>query len=286
MIFCLTAKTCKMLHHTYSITGASEKQITIDLIREDEEQEKPLVIFSHGFKGFKDWGTHQIVARYFAEQGLNFLKFNFSHNGISAGSGDIFDDLEGFANNTISKELFDLDRVITFALSGEKFRKPSQIFLIGHSLGGAISIIQASENKSIHKLATWASISNFRNLWNAEHEKEWIDTGVLHFENSRTKQQMPIYSSFLDNLKENAERLNILSAAQKMAQPWLIIHGEEDPVVPIEHAIELHNQQNHNKLLIIASADHVFCAKHPWNEAELPNPLKQACDATIAFFQV
>ena len=41
-----------------------------------------LVVFCHGFKGFKDWGAWHLVAEKFAQDGFIFLKFNFSHNGI------------------------------------------------------------------------------------------------------------------------------------------------------------------------------------------------------------
>lgn len=275
-----------MLNHTYyTISGASNKQIAIDLISSDDEQIKPLVIFVHGFKGFKDWGTHNLVGTYFAEHGFNFLKFNFSHNGIGQKQGDIFDDLEGFSNNTFSKELFDLNQVITFALSGEQFSKPSDIFLIGHSLGGGICIIQASEDKAVKKLATWASLSSFRNLWSPEQEQNWIKKEVLYFLNSRTNQQMPISSGLLRDLNEHTERLDILSAARKLSQPWLIIHGEDDKGVDFKHAYELHNQQPKSQLLRIPAADHVFNAKHPWEKDYLPDALKHACNATIDFFK-
>lgn len=275
-----------MLDQTYyTISGASNKQISIDLISSDNEQIKPLVIFVHGFKGFKDWGTHNLVGKYFAEHGFNFLKFNFSHNGIGQKQGDLFDDLDGFSNNTFSKELFDLNQVITFALSGEGFKKPSDIFIIGHSLGGGIGIIQASEDKAIKKLATWASVSSLRNLWSPDQEEEWRKNGVLYFLNSRTNQQMPISSGLLEDFNEHTERLDILSAARNISQPWLIIHGENDKGVDPKHAYELHNQQITSQLLIIPAADHVFGATHPWDTDSLPMALKHACNATIAHFK-
>ncbi len=274
-----------MFNHSYTISGSANKQIEIDYISSDKDQVKPLVIFVHGFKGFKNWGTHDLMATYFAGQGLNFLKFNFSHNGIGQKQGDFFDDLEGFSKNTFSKELFDLNQVITFALSGEQFSKPSEIYLIGHSLGGGISIIQASEDKSVRKLATWASISSFRNLWSPEQEVEWRKNGVLYFLNSRTNQQMPVSFDLLEDLSEHTDRLDLLAAARKTSQNWLIIHGEADTSVHYKHALELHNQQPTSQLLLLPSADHVFCAKHPWNEESIPNELKQAWDATIAFFK-
>ena len=274
-----------MIKQNFTIPGASNKHISIDLTSLDLSSDQPLVLFSHGFKGFKDWGTHHLVANFFAAKGLSFLKFNFSHNGITDANSDIFDDLEGFGANTISKEVFDLEQVITCVLSGEQFPKPSKIFLIGHSLGGAISILTASKNKSVSKIATWASISSYTGLWNPEQEKTWEEEGVLYFPNLRTGQQMPINFTFLSDLKENAETLDILLAARKLSQPWLILHGNNDLSVPKDHALKMHFEHPNQKLLLIPGADHVFGAAHPWQEANLPAPLQQACESTINFFK-
>jgi predicted alpha/beta-fold hydrolase len=67
----------------YTLPGAKGRNMLMDLTFDDAQQNAPLVIFVHGFKGFKDWGTHSLVARYFAEHGFRFLKFNFSHNGTT-----------------------------------------------------------------------------------------------------------------------------------------------------------------------------------------------------------
>ena len=267
----------------FTISGALNKPISIDLTTINNDP-KPLVIFVHGFKGFKDWGTHQLVAKYFAQNGLDFLKFNFSHNGIGKADGDIFDDLNGFSENTFSKELFDLTQIITFSSSSEQFHKPTEIYLIGHSLGGGISIIQTATDKAVSKLVSWASISSFRNLWSPEDDRLWLENGMLNFNNSRTNQQMPIKATLLEDLNENTESLDILNAARNISQPWLIIHGKADEGVPPAHALELHSQKAESKLLLIPNADHVFCASHPWSIAELPIELKIACDATIKFF--
>ena len=37
----------------------------------------PLVIFVHGYKGYKDWGAWDLMAEKFAEAGFFFVKFNF-----------------------------------------------------------------------------------------------------------------------------------------------------------------------------------------------------------------
>ena len=55
------------------------KPITFDINYEQLAYKMPIIIFSHGFKGFKDWGTFNLMAEKFANNNLFFLKLNFSH---------------------------------------------------------------------------------------------------------------------------------------------------------------------------------------------------------------
>src|ERR1700712_4940185 len=130
----------------YTIPGAKGRGMLADITYDDANPKAPLVIFAHGIRGFKDWGTHNLVARYFAENGFRFLKFNFSHNGTTTDSPVDFADLIAFSDNTFSFELEDLNAVIDFACNGSSIPRATGVFLIGHSMGGGISIIQTAED--------------------------------------------------------------------------------------------------------------------------------------------
>jgi len=58
-----------------------DKPILVDVFYKDNNQSKPIIIFCHGYKGFKDWGAWDMMAKMFAEASICFVKFNFSHNG-------------------------------------------------------------------------------------------------------------------------------------------------------------------------------------------------------------
>ena len=70
------------------------------------------IIYVHGFKGFKDWGSSNEVANTFAENGFLYLKFNFSHNGVTAEHPIDFVDLDAFGNNNYFIEFHELCLVI------------------------------------------------------------------------------------------------------------------------------------------------------------------------------
>jgi pimeloyl-ACP methyl ester carboxylesterase len=239
-----------------------------------------LVIFVHGYKGFKDWGTHQLTANFFASKTIYFLKFNFSHSGVKPNDLSDINDLELFSKNTPSKELFDLDQVITFAAN--KFPH-LQIVLLGHSRGGALSILQAAKDKRVIKLITWAAISSFRDLWKQEDEENWKKTGFNYVLNGRTGENMPLSLDLLNDVLENESNFNTNLAAKNISQPWLIVQGTADPAVKIEVAQNFHKLQPKSKLLVIEGANHVFGASHPYLEEKLPADLTQVCLACANF---
>lgn len=274
-----------IINQTYTLPGSKGREMAMDLTFDDALPYAPLLIWVHGFKGFKDWGSHHLVARYFAENGYRFLKFNFSHNGTTPEQLDDLTDLIAFSENTFTIELDDLQYVIDFACSGSVIPTAKNVTLIGHSMGGGISIIKAAEDKRVEKLITLASVANFRNLWPVEIEKQWKLAGVLYFPNKRTGQEIPVKATLLDDIERNAGRLNILARAASVTQPWLIVHGTTDTVVPVSHAHDLKAMQPNAQLLIMPNTDHVFGASHPWQESELPADLLQVCKQALLFLR-
>ncbi|WP_295800741.1 alpha/beta fold hydrolase [Mucilaginibacter sp.] len=269
----------------FNIPGAKGRGMLMDLTYRTSNKNAPLVIFAHGFKGFKDWGAHNLVANYFAEQGFRFLKFNFSHNGTTADKPEDFADLIAFADNTFTIELEDLKAVIDFACGGSGIPAASGVYLMGHSMGGGLSIIKAAEDRRVKKLVTMASISGFRNLWAKAIEEQWRLTGITYIANKRTGQQMPLKVSLLDDLERNPGRLDILAHAAQIKQPWLIAHGNEDTSVVLAHAEELKAANANAEFLVIKGGDHVFGATQPYAEPELPAELLDFCEQAVAFFK-
>lgn len=269
----------------YTIPGAKGRGMLADITFDDANPKAPLVIFAHGIRGFKDWGAHNLVAQHFAQNGFRYLKFNFSHNGTTLDRPTDFADLIAFSDNTFSIELDDLKAVIDFACGGSYVPAVREVYLIGHSLGGGISIVKTAEDKRITKLVTMAAISSFYNLWPKQAEAQWKLQGVMYIVNSRTKQNMPYKVSLLNDLEKNPERLDVQLKAAEIKQPWLIVHGDEDTSVPLSHAEELHAAQPAAQLAVIKGADHVFNASHPYLQPELPAMLLQFCNVCIEFLK-
>lgn len=267
----------------YTLPGAKGRPMLIDVTYNDALKNAPVVIFVHGFKGFKDWGTHNLVANYFANAGFKYLKFNFSHNGTTPDSPLDFADLIALSDNTFSIELEDLDTIIDFACSGSGMPAAKEVYLIGHSMGGGIGIIKAAEDSRIKKLVTMASISSFYNLWPEEIEIQWRLQGIFYMPNKRTGQKMPLKSTLLNDLDKHPKRLDILAQAKKVKQPWLLMHGDADPTVPLSHAEELHTAHPDAEFVVLPGADHTFGGSHPYVGDIMPASLLTFCDTAISF---
>ena len=272
------------------IEGRHKKPIIADLIFKDDGKPKPIVIFCHGYKGFKDWGAWEAMGERMAEEGFFFVKFNFSHNGTTPDNLTEFMDIEAFGDNNFIIELDDLQKLIDWVLLPDfKFArqiKPDNINLIGHSRGGGICVIKAAEEKRITKLLTLASISDFASRFPEGKELEaWEKKGVRYIQNTRTGQQLPHHYQFYKNFREHRERLNIKKAAKKLQIPHLIAHGSSDTSVSIGEAGNLFEWSPAPKLLLVENADHVFGTKHPWEEEELPKVFKHVIDKSIDFMK-
>ena len=279
------------------ISGSDNKSISIDITYLNNLQYtndyKKIIIFSHGFKGFKDWGPFNEIAKYFAGLGYIFVKFNFSHNGTSVDDALNFVDLDAFGNNNFSKELDDLGLVIDFVERKfkcsvceerkSKFNKPL-FFLLGHSRGGSISILKTAEDERICAVISWASPSDLLSkVILTDKVDEWKEKGVTYVYNGRTNQYMPLYYQFYEDCIKSKDRLNVRAAVERITTSHLHIHGELDSTVSVESANKMNNWNPNTRIHIIKSSNHVFGASHPYNMKELPVSLNEALDTTSFF---
>ena len=270
-----------LIKHKNIILKSSREFLT-DAIFPNSDKKLPLIIFVHGYKGYKDWGAWELMAEKFANAGFYFVKFNMSHNGTTLENLNNLTDLESFANNNFSRELADLEVVINH-FKTQKEVDSNHIILIGHSRGGGVSVIKASENKNITKLITLASISTLDRFPKNEAFENWKKDGVYYIEHARTKQQLPHYFQFFEDYENNKERFDVEKACRNLTIPSLFIHGSADEAVESKHSENLHHWTKDSQFKIIENANHTFGAKEPWEETSLPKELNTALEYCIDF---
>ena len=271
------------------IDGSAGKPILIDATFKANLQAKQVVVFCHGFKGFKDWGPFNKIANHFADNDIVFVKFNFSFNGTTTNNPINFGDLTAFGNNNFCKELDDLSLVLDWIENCQELKgeiDTSKISLFGHSRGGSIVMLKTAEDRRVEKVISWASPSSFlERLPKKEKLVKWKELGVAYIYNGRTKQNMPMYFQFYENCIKFAKRLNIQNAVSKMSIPHLLVHGNEDPTVLLSEAVNIKSWNPDIDLHIIDGANHVLGGFHPYDLEKFPKDLQEAIDVTIKFLK-
>lgn len=271
------------------VDGKHNKPIVTDVFFIATNQPKKVVVFCHGYKGFKDWGAWNLMAKAFAKAGFFFIKFNFSHNGGTVEQPIDFPDLEAFGNNNYTKELDDLESVLDWISNNSDFKNEvniDYISLIGHSRAGGIVLLKSNEDSRIKKVITLAGVCDFaKRTATIGDLEEWEKTGVKYVLNGRTKQKMPHFYQFYLDFKQNENRLNIQKAAENLTIPHLIIHGDKDTSVLIDEAENLKKWNPKSEYQIIINADHVFNVSHPWKEKKMSQELNETVEVCINFLK-
>ncbi|MGI8617648.1 MAG: alpha/beta hydrolase family protein [Gemmatimonadaceae bacterium] len=271
------------MREAFEIAAPGDRTVRGDLYR--AEGAKNGVIICHGFKGFARWGAWPLLAAALNERGVNAIAFDFCGSGVGA-DRESFTELDAFASNTYRRELEDLNAVASHATTEGWTRRDCGLF--GHSRGGATAIFFAADSDRVCCLATWASIATIER-WSAEQIREWQQRGFIEVVNSRTNQVMRIDKTALDEcVSESRYGLDVERAAERVRANWLIVHGTNDDVVPVEDAHTLaraNSRGDHGmqaELRLIEGANHVFGATHPLTAAS--PQLVAVIDRTADFF--
>ena len=137
-----------------------------------------------------------------------------------------------------AKEEKDLDAVFDFI----KNKNYKNVYLMGFSLGGMVSILYAAKNK-IDKLVVISAPCDFNKIENKMYKKEaWLET----FKKFELKRFLSIRPSIIPHKKEKP-----IDYIDKINIPVLFITGKKDPTVYFWHTEELYKKAKCKKELFI-----------------------------------
>ncbi|MCG8372755.1 MAG: alpha/beta fold hydrolase [Balneolales bacterium] len=254
-------------------------------------REFPVILFIHGFKGFKDWGAFPDACEDLARSGFGVVTLNLSHNGIGDNKTE-FDRLDLFATQTFTQDLNDIESIIKAIQAGEIRDNHTHLNtdfmgIVGHSRGAHLAITAAAEFEAIQSLVTWGAVANYLEFWTDKMKEDWDTTGITEVINSRTKQIMPLEKAGYDDALQNEQRVIALHRVKDLRVPALFIHGRKDESVPYTHSEQLHIHcaARDKELRLIANAGHTFGISHPFQEDEFPGPFQELLDWTIGWFR-
>ncbi len=197
-----------------------------------------LVILGHGVTGNKDRPVVTSTANALNEAGFDTLAISFAGNGASEGD---------FREATITKEVGDLASVID-AVAGDY----PHLAYVGHSMGGAVGVIQASRDKRIEALVSLAGMVDTRTFAQTEFGEDIPDSGFMWGEET-----CPLSSAFIKDLCETV--VSVLPQAERVSCPWLLLHGTADDVVlPQDTESIVRIKHSAVKAVLVDGADHSF----------------------------
>jgi len=185
----------------------------------------PCVVAAHGLLSSKDSDKYVRIGEAFSRAGFAVCRFDFRGCGDSGGS---------LAETTVGERVADLRSVVERmrshpALSG-------RVALLGSSLGAYVALFVASRDFKIKAVAAWATPANLDDL--AERPEAVRAQGLG--------------DAFIAELKSGRHL-----RAPVGTRYCLFVHGDQDELVPVEHARRLYNaSMNPRQLEIIPGGNH------------------------------
>lgn len=250
----------------------------------------PVILFVHGFKGFKDWGAFPDVYEELARAGFVVIAFNLSLNGVGKSMLQ-FDEPELFRRQTLSQDLKDVGSVIEATkskqiASDKVVLDTDRIGILGHSRGGHTAIAAAAEYAEIQCLVTWAAVADYNKRWSKQMIEDWGEKGTTEIKNSRTGQVLPVDKVVYDDALRNADKLMAVRRVKELYIPSLFIAGKEDESVPYADTEKLfrNSPSGEKDFRIIDNAGHTFGVSHPFEDTDFPPEFSEVIDLTEGWF--
>lgn len=204
------------------------------------------VIFGHCFTCTRHTSIIRHICSELAEENFMALRFDFSGNGQSEGN---------FAESTYSKQVAEIETATAFISK----KGATWIGLAGHSLGAVIVLLTADRMSTIKAVCTLAgrfSGLNATHFLSRNQRKELRNSGRIFF-SSRGRSLELSRDFFAD-----AEQYNLPDIISSLQAPLLVVHGDQDEIIPVDEASQAHDlNPEGTRLAVIPGADHMFSLK-------------------------
>ena len=196
------------------------------------------VVLCHGMDSHKESEKLVKLGRQLAQRGIAALRFDFSYVGESSGK---------YEELTCRGEVEDLAAAYDLL----KLRGFERIALFGSSLGGTVALLFAGREPALKAVATLAAPLHPerlpQRLLPGQEIAAWRQRGYGIYNGRRLN----------TTLFDDFETLDMPKQVEAINCPVLILHGDQDEIVPVEEAQELHDRlPGPKRITILAGADH------------------------------
>ncbi len=237
-----------------------------------------MVLFAHGFKGYKDYGFIPVLGDRLAQAGCLVHRFNFSHSGMGEGI-ETFEHPELFEEDTWNKQVEDLTILMQAVREGKLPETPTNlpIVLLGHSRGGVSCLLAAGRIFRDGLEPTPAAVCTMSTPHEAcslgpGDQQALLAEGRLRSPSSRTGQNLYVGQGWLREQLEQPEEHDVVELCGYITCPVLTVHGTLDPTVPYSSADRLAGACPDGVSALVEGADHVYNTKNPADVGAEPSP--------------
>lgn len=203
---------------------------------------KAYAIFSHCFTCNKNLINVKFISETLSARGIATLRFDFS--GLGDSEGD-------FAKTDFTSNIDDLLHAAKFL--EDNYEAPK--LLVGHSLGGAASIVAAEKIESVRAITTIgtpSTLDHIRRVFTSKLDDIMSQGSALVDVAGR---EVEIGKVFVEDLS----RYNIKRTLNNLEKPLLVLHSPDDDMVGIDHATAIFMAARHPKSFIsLDQVDHLI----------------------------
>ena len=201
------------------------------------------VVLGHCFTCTRHTGILRQLAKDLVGEGFIALRFDFSGNGQSEGE---------FSQSTYSKQIAEMQIAAEIVTSNGVV----WIGMAGHSMGGLISFLTASQTENVSAVCAIGSrISEMEAThFLSQTQREILEnTGQVSF-TSRGR-----FLTVTEDFFSDADGFELQKILQSFQKPLLMVHGDHDEIIPVREAYRAQEMSKGSvDLEIIAGADHMF----------------------------
>jgi len=207
------------------------------------DQAHPALCICHGIPAAPPDPTdmgYTLLAQRFCHAGFTTLIFNFRGTGRSEGNLDIL----GWSR--------DLQAAIDFLYNLDEVDK-TRFCLLGFSGGAAVSVYTAAQDPQVSAVITCACPADFHSL----SQKETPSDTIQRFRQIGAIRDKDFPPS-IEDWQKGFETITPINWIDKISpRSLLLVHGDADELIPLEHAQKLYKKAKEPKeLKVIQGAKH------------------------------
>lgn len=203
---------------------------------------KAYALFAHCFTCGKDLNAINRISRALADDGIALFRFDFTGLGLSSGD---------FANTNFSSNVEDLLAASNFMQ--DTLDAPS--IMIGHSLGGAATLVAAGRVPGVKAVATIGAPFDSTNVL----KQFQGDLNAIEADGEANVMLAGRPFTMKKQFVDDARGQNVADHISSLKKPLLVMHSPVDDTVDVEHARKIYETAKHPKSFVsLDKADHLL----------------------------